>query len=82
MMESGDHKVWKQKYDQALHHIDTGNIAEARKILTELSREAPYDEIRTSAASQLEQFKPDWLATAFFLGTLLVLVVIALVYVF
>lgn len=80
--ESGDRRVWTGKYESALHFIETGNIVEARKILGELSRQAPYEELRKDAAEKLEQFKPDWLAYVLFGTTLLVLLVIILKWVF
>ncbi len=80
--KSGDVRVWQTKYDTALRHIDTGNIAEARKVLSQLAKEAPSEDIRKLSAQQLEQFRPDWLAYAFLGGTLLVLIVIAIKYVF
>ncbi len=80
--QSGDVRVWKSKYDEALRHIETGNVAEARKVLSQLAREAPSEDIRKLSAQQLEQFKPDWLSYAFLGGTLLVLVIIVIKYVF
>jgi len=79
--DSGDTRVWKLKYETAMRSIETGDIAGARRVLAELSREAPYEEIRAEAAHKLEQFRADWLAWAFFGGTLLVLVLIVLKYV-
>lgn len=80
--DTGDLRVWRLKYESAVHFIDTGNIREARRILSQLSRKAPYEQIRRDSASRLEQFRPDWVAYAFFGGTLLVLLVLAIKYVF
>ena len=80
--QSGDVRVWKSKYESALRDIDTGNVAEARKVLTQLSTEAPSEDIRKSAAEKLEQFKPDWLSYAFLGGTLVILIILTLKYVF
>jgi hypothetical protein len=80
--KSGDVRIWSTRYESALRHIETGNVVEARKILTQLANDAPDDDVRKKAAAELEQFKPDWLAYAFLGGTLLVLIIIVIKYVF
>ena len=80
--ESGDVRVWSTKYKSALRHIETGNVVEARKILSQLATDAPDEQIRKNAAAQLKQFKPDWVAYAFLGGTLVILIILTIKYVF
>jgi predicted Zn-dependent protease len=82
MPDTGDLRVWKAKYDRALEHIRTGDIQEARKILSSLATDAPYDEIRKDAARHLARFDHDWVAYVIFGGTALVLLAIVIKYVF
>ena len=78
---TGDVRIWQTKYESALRDIETGNVAEARKVLTILSKEAPQEEIRKLASEQLAQLRPDWLSYAFLGGTLVVIVILVLKYV-
>lgn len=80
--KSGDERIWSTRYESALRHIETGNVVEARKILNLLATDAPDEDVRKMAADQLEQFKPDWLSYAFLGGTLVVLIIITIKYVF
>ena len=48
---SGDVRVWSTKYESALRHIETGNVVEARKILSQLATDAPDEQIRKNAAA-------------------------------
>ena len=62
--------------------MDSGNVADARRILQRLAEEAPFEEIRQKAKRKGAQFRPDWLAYAFFGGSLLTLIIIIAVYYF
>ncbi len=78
--ESGDLRVWKHEYGKAVDFIDSGNVAEARRLLDRLAKEAPFEEIRNDAKARSKQFEMDWLALAFFGGSLLAILAIVIKY--